>query len=450
MAKALRRTLIAVGALALPVGLIVGFNMSANAATGFPAHYAAPYLQISTEDVGDMMADKNATGLRYYTLAFLTPKSGCTPMWENGNHPLNTFTSQVRTLQNAGGNVIISFGGASGGELAITCGDAGSLTNAYRNVLNTYPGVKRLDFDIEGGTLGNKGANSRRNQALAALQKADPSVEVDFTVAVDASGLPGDVFAMLKDAVAKGVKINLVNGMTMDFGDGHNPLNDGKSAVNRMHSQLPTLFPGLSSAQIWGKIGATFIAGKNDDRETFSQSDAQNFETFAANNGIGELSFWEVHDYDRNVNWAYSRIFNKITGGSTTPPSTKPPSGHFEAENATLSKATVATNHPGFSGSGFVDYAAAAGSYVEWTVTSSSARTATLTFRFANGSTGNRPTNVSANGGTPKTLTFAVTGSWATWNTATTTIALKAGTNKIRATANTLVGGPNVDWLEVS
>src|SRR5262249_49655932 len=40
----------------------------------------------------------------------------------------------------------------------------------------------------------------------------------------------------------------------------------------------------------------------------------------------------------------------------------------FEAENATLSQATVATNHPGFTGTGFVDYNNVAGSYVEWTV----------------------------------------------------------------------------------
>jgi chitinase len=401
-----------------------------------------------------MFADKSATGLKYYTLAFLTPKSGCTPMWENGNNALNTYTSQVKQLQNAGGNVIISFGGAEGGELAITCTSVTSLTAAYKNVLSTYPGVKRLDFDIEGGTLGNTSANSRRNQALAALQKADPSIQVDFTVAVEPTGMPGNVMAMLKDAVAKGVKISVVNLMTMDYYDPQHRSNltNSISAANGAHGQLSQLFPGLSSAQLWNKLGCTIIAGRNDDGTPFSQTDAAKFEAFAAERGVQELSFWEVQDYDRPTGYAYSRIFNKITSsGPTTPPTTtRPPTSHLEAEKGTLSKAVVATNHPGYTGTGFVDYAAASGGYIEWKA-SSGTTSVKLTFRYANGSQGNRPTAITVNGTTVTTLTFGVTGSWSTWKTVSVTVTLKTGTtNTIRATATTLVGGPNVDWLELS
>jgi chitinase len=52
---------------------------SAAAAATPPAHYAAPYLQITSGDAGDMSADLNASGDKYYTLAFLIPQSGCTP-----------------------------------------------------------------------------------------------------------------------------------------------------------------------------------------------------------------------------------------------------------------------------------------------------------------------------------------------------------------------------------
>ena len=91
------------------------------AGPAFPAHYSAPYLQIDGSDAGDMAADMSASGDKYYTLAFLTPKSGCTPEWEDGGDSLGAFTSQVSAMQSAGGNVIISFGGESGGELAQTC-----------------------------------------------------------------------------------------------------------------------------------------------------------------------------------------------------------------------------------------------------------------------------------------------------------------------------------------
>src|SRR2546429_6188935 len=70
----------------------------------------------------------------------------------------------------------------------------------------------------------------------------------------------------------------------------------------------------------------------------------------------------------------------------------------YEAETATLSQAVVATNHPGFTGTGFADYNAVAGSYVEWTVGAASAGTFSVTIRYANGSTANRPLTIAVNG----------------------------------------------------
>ncbi|WP_099898659.1 hypothetical protein [Streptomyces sp. TLI_171] len=63
-------------------------------------------------------------------------------------------------------------------------------------------------------------------------------------------------------------------------------------------------------------MGLTPIAGQNDDSEFFSQSNARTLETFAASKGVQELSFWEVNGYDKPLNYAYSKIFQKITTGS--------------------------------------------------------------------------------------------------------------------------------------
>ncbi|MGF1427856.1 chitinase [Kitasatospora sp. LaBMicrA B282] len=284
----------------------------AQAASAFPAHYAAPYLQIGGSDAGDLAADHQASGVRYYTLAFLTPKSGCTPMWEDGNDALGAFTGQVNALKSAGGNVIISFGGESGGELAQTCSSVSALTASYANVVKTY-GITRLDFDIEGSVLDDTAANARRDQALAALQKANPSVQVDFTVPVDPTGLESNALDLLKDAKSKGVRVNLVNIMTMDFGNGQNALKDAESAANATHGQLAGLYGG-SSAQVWGRLGLTPIAGRNDDNENFTQANAATLESFAAGKGVQELAFWEVDGYDKGTGYAYSKIFNKITG----------------------------------------------------------------------------------------------------------------------------------------
>ncbi|TCO53646.1 ricin-type beta-trefoil lectin domain protein [Actinocrispum wychmicini] len=308
-------------AAALPVlAALVGLPPYTAAAAGgaFPAHYAAPYLQISDGTAGDMAADMNATGLKFYTLAFFTPQSGCTPIWEANGTGVGSFKSQISALQAAGGNVIPSFGGAAGGELAQTCTNTASLTAAYANVVNTY-GTNRLDFDIEGGVLGDTAATARRNSALATLQAQNPAVQVDYTLPVDPGGLPSAELNLLRDAKNKGVRVSVVNIMTMDFGDGQNALNDALSAARGTAGQLASLY-GVSTSAAYGMLGLTPIAGQNDDNEFFSQADAQTLENFAASNGVAELAFWEVHDFDRNVGWAYSRIFNAITGGGPPPP----------------------------------------------------------------------------------------------------------------------------------
>jgi chitinase len=289
---------------------------AAAAGAAFPAHFAAPYLQISSSDAGDMAADQAATGLKDYTLAFLTPQSGCTPQWEDGGNSVGAFASQISAIQAAGGNVIISFGGASGGELAQTCTNVSQLTAAYQNVVNTY-GVTRLDFDIEGGVLSDTAATSLRDQALAALQAQDPSVQVDFTLAVSPQGLPtgtGSEYALLQDAKAKGVKVSIVNIMTMDFGAGSNDLADAESAAQGTAGQLASLY-GISTSAAYGMMGLTPIAGTNDDGTVFSTSNASSLESFAASNGVAELSFWEVDGYDKGTGYQYSSIFNQITGG---------------------------------------------------------------------------------------------------------------------------------------
>ncbi|MDT8911441.1 ricin-type beta-trefoil lectin domain protein [Amycolatopsis sp. PS_44_ISF1] len=313
------RTLAAAALPILSLTLVPGVSAAAPQADGaFPAHYSAPYLQVSDSDIGDLAADQRATGTKFYTLAFLTPSSGCTQQWEANGTGVGSFTSQIRSLQAAGGNVIPSFGGAQGGEVAQTCTDTANLTAAYANVVSTY-GTPRLDFDIEEDTLKDTAANQRRNSALAALQKQNPGVQVGYTLAVDPDGLPGPQLDLLRDAKAKGLKVSVVNLMVMDFYDGQPVLGDALAAARATAGQLASLY-GISASAAYGMMGLTPIAGRNDDGAQFSQSDAQQLETFAAQNGVQELSFWEVQDYDRATGYAYSRIFGAISGGGTTPP----------------------------------------------------------------------------------------------------------------------------------
>src|SRR4051794_18317407 len=70
----------------------------------------------------------------------------------------------------------------------------------------------------------------------------------------------------------------------------------------------------------------------------------------------------------------------------------------FQAEDAVISQGGVFTNHLNFTGTGFVDYTNVAGGYVQWSVPSPSAQAVTLVLRYANGTTVNRPMDITVNG----------------------------------------------------
>src|SRR5437764_1413499 len=97
--------------LVLPAALLAvasgPADAAANAGGGLPAHYAAPYLQ--TDQINLMASDRSATGLKYYTLAFIVPRGSCTPDWEaDSGASLDSYVGAVNSLRAAGGDVIVS------------------------------------------------------------------------------------------------------------------------------------------------------------------------------------------------------------------------------------------------------------------------------------------------------------------------------------------------------
>jgi len=122
----------------------------------------------------------------------------------------------------------------------------------------------------------------------------------------------------------------------------------------------------------------------------------------------------------------------------------------LEAEDATIVGASVGRSNPGYTGTGYVDYAHATGDYVEWTYNAPAAGQRTLTFRYANGGTTDRPLELKINGvvAVPK-VSFVSTGSFSVWRTVTVTVQLAQGANKIRLTS---IGsnGANIDNVKIS
>ena len=240
--------------------------------------------------------------MKQFNLAFVVAggSGGCTPEWGGvtavGSDPV---AAQAGALRAIGGDVRISFGGETGSELAVTCTSVSPLEAAYQQVITAY-GASKLDFDIEGAAVANTAANARRDRALAALQAADPGLQVSFTLPVLPSGLTPDGVAVLDGAVHAGVRLSAVNVMAMDYGDGAAPNPSGQmgtfaiDAATATDAQVATAL-GISDAAAWPMIAVTPMIGVNDTSdEVFTLANAQQLAAFAASKHLAWLSMWSA------------------------------------------------------------------------------------------------------------------------------------------------------------
>jgi chitinase len=305
---------------------------------GWPSQYYAPYVYMARYPILKLSTMAENTGVRYFTLAFiLTGHDNCKAAWF-GTSNLNYFglVDDLEQLREMGGDAIISFGGASGNELAEFCPDAESLAEQYQIVIDTL-GITHLDFDIEGGREDNADSVDRRSEAIAMLQasaaEAGKELSVSFTLPVLTTGLTEGGMFLLRSAVEHGVDIDVVNIMTMNFEESAPPDEMGANtiqAVESLHAQLQTLYPDATEEELWSKIGVTPMIGVNDRAaQIFTQEDAQAVVDFALENKLKLIAMWAL-DRDQECEFeidvaqndcstteqeqfAYSMIFNQIT-----------------------------------------------------------------------------------------------------------------------------------------
>ncbi|MBW8799584.1 MAG: cellulose binding domain-containing protein [Streptomyces sp.] len=256
----------------------------------------APYVDTSLYPAFNLLAAANATGVKNYNLAFVTDGGGCTPKWGGVTDLASDgVASQIGALRAKGGDVRVSFGGASGSELATTCSSADALAAAYGKVVDAY-GLTKVDFDVEGGALPNTTANTNRAKAIAKLQTAHPNLDVSFTLPVMPEGLTQDGVNLLSNAKANGVKISAVNIMAMDYGASYNG-DMGTYAIQAAtatQAQIKSVL-GLSDAAAWKTVAVTPMIGVNDvSAEVFKVDDAGQLVDFAKSKGLGWLSMWSA------------------------------------------------------------------------------------------------------------------------------------------------------------
>ncbi|MFD4545633.1 chitinase [Streptomyces sp. NPDC058466] len=252
----------------------------------------APYVSATTASGTDSTGSP-AT----YNLAFvISDGSSCTPKW-NGTYAIgnSAVKSRISTLKESGASVRVSFGGASGKELAESCDSASALAAAYGEALDAA-GSTQADFDIEGDALTDSASVALRSQAIALLQKERTDLEVSFTLPVMPSGLDSDSIALLESANDNSVQVSTVNIMTMNYGSSYTgDMGDyAETSAKAAHDQLKEVF-GLSSAGAWQGLALTSMIGEQDVKgETFTLADAAQVRAFADENEMAWVSMWST------------------------------------------------------------------------------------------------------------------------------------------------------------
>ena len=283
----------------------VGATTSAGGGTSgdFPAHLFAPYIDMLEYPTPSLAGLATTTGQKYFSMAFIVAGKGCQANW-GGSYTMaqNFEVSDVAALRALGGDVIVSFGGADGTELALACTTVATLQAQYQAAIDKY-NLTRVDFDVEGPALGNTASIDRRNKAIAALQTAAASagktLVVQYTLPVLPTGLTSQGLNLLKNAVTNGVNIGIVNVMTMDYGSSYDPNQMGAYAVDAMNatiSQVAAIYGAAKTdAQVRSMIGVTPEIGLNDvTPEVFTLGDASTVLSAAQSGDIGMLTFWST------------------------------------------------------------------------------------------------------------------------------------------------------------
>ncbi len=325
----------------------IGGGTAQAAGTPLPAHVFAPYFEAYNGDNPVTLSQES--GAKYLTFAFIqTATSGsCTAYWNGDTSmPLSagTFGSDISSLQANGGNAIPSFGGytadTTGTDIADSCTNVNSIAQVYENVITTY-NVSRIDLDIEENSLTNTAGINRRNQAVAQTEALAAtngrSIQFSYTMPSTTTGMDSSDESVIQNAIADGAKVSVVNLMTFDYytGTSHEMASATESAASGLHSQLTSLYPSLSSSQIWAMIGVTEMPGIDDygSGETFTEADASTVLGYAESNGLNTLSFWALQrdnggcpgtagsDTCSGISqptWYFSNTFEPFTSGSSS------------------------------------------------------------------------------------------------------------------------------------
>ncbi|MFG2682076.1 lectin [Streptomyces sp. NPDC048392] len=252
----------------------------------------APYLYNGWGSPPNPTTVMNATGVKWFTLAFVLSNGYCNPQWDGGR-PLTGGVDQqtVNTVRAAGGDVIPSFGGWSGNKLESSCGSPGELAAAYQKVINAY-GLKAIDIDIEAAAYDSPTVQQRTVDALRTVKADNPGLKVYVTFG---TGQNGPDNSLIGKAAASGLTVDSWTIMPFNFGGAGQDM--GRLTV-RAAEGLKTAVQnayGYTDDQAYRHTGISSMNGVTDNGETVTVADFRTILAYARQRHLARLTFWSVN-----------------------------------------------------------------------------------------------------------------------------------------------------------
>jgi hypothetical protein len=263
--------------------------------TGGGGMAAAPYLFEGWGNPPAPSTVMNATGVKWFTMAFVLSGGGCTPAWD-GNRALTggidaTAISQIRA---GGGDVIPSFGGYSGNKLGPNCSSPQALAGAYQQVINAY-GLKAIDIDIENSDeFESDVVQDRILNALKIVKQNNPSIKTIITFGTTTTGPNWWGTRLINQSAALAANIDVFTIMPFDFGGGANMYQNTVNAAEGLKNALKTA-NGWSDDIAYRHMGISGMNGLSDQQELTTTAIWTQIRDWAAPRHLARFTFWAVN-----------------------------------------------------------------------------------------------------------------------------------------------------------
>ncbi|MFI8237450.1 carbohydrate binding domain-containing protein [Streptomyces sp. NPDC085866] len=261
--------------------------------TGFKQ--AAPYLYEGWGDPPNPSTVMSATGVKWFTMAFVLDSGGCTPAWD-GSRALTGGVDQtaVNQIRSAGGDIVPSFGGWQGSKLGANCSSSSALAGAIQKVIDAYS-LKAIDMDIENtDEFENEAVQAKILTALKTVKANNPGLKTIVTFGTSTTGPTYYGNRLIEQAQSLGAGIDVFTIMPFDFGGGSDMYGNTVNAAEGLKNKLKSTF-GWDDATAYSHIGISGMNGLSDQQENTTPAIWTQIRDWANSHHIARLAYWAVN-----------------------------------------------------------------------------------------------------------------------------------------------------------